>query len=106
MSWTVSDDFPKMPGLLKTIKCLKGPHKSMDYNYPDEIPFKNQVGRVCISFENFILNSLSLICIIDQMFMVHISQGRYLSGFAMSSNFMEFKNYVFKNCLKTWYGKN
>lgn len=82
MSWTVSDDFPKMPGLLKTIKCLKGPHKSMDYNYPDEIPFKNQVGRVCISFENFILNSLSLICIIDQMFMVHISQGRYLSGFA------------------------
>lgn len=42
---------------------------------------KTQIARVCNSFENLVLNNLNLICIIDQRFMVHISQGRYLASF-------------------------
>lgn len=75
------------------------------------MPLKTEIGRV---FESLILNNLNLIWIIDQMFMVHISQ-RYLPGFAdnmhmysaMSSTFKEFKSYVFVQEMieNPWYGK-
>ena len=76
------------------------------------MPLKTEIARV---FQSLILNNLNLIWIIDQMFMVHISQRRYLDGFAdnmhmysaMSSTFKEFKSYVFVQEMieNLWCGK-
>lgn len=66
------------------------------------MPPKTQSGRVCISFDNLVLNNLDLICLIDQKFMVYISQEvliwfcrQYAYIFTMSSTFKEFKSYIF-----------